>query len=96
MHVVLVEFTAAPGQRDALHARLLAQASDSLSLEPQCHQFDVITDPENPDLFVLYEIYGDAAAFEYHLETKHFLSFAAESEPMIATKTVRRMERSEP
>jgi len=95
MHVVLVEFTAAPGQRDALHARLLAQAADSLSLEPECHQFDVITDPENPDRFVLYEIYTDAAAFEVHLETAHFLSFAAESEAMVTEKIVRRMERSE-
>lgn len=95
MHVVLVEFTAAQGQRDALHARLLAQAADSLSLEPECHQFDVITDPENPDIFVLYEIYTDGAAFEHHLETAHFINFAAESEAMVSQKTVRRLERSE-
>jgi quinol monooxygenase YgiN len=43
--------------------------------EPGVLRFDVYQDKENPTHFSLLEIYRDAAAREFHLETAHFLKF---------------------
>ena len=67
---------------------VLQNARTSLSQEPDCHQFDVATDPERPDEVFLYELYADRAAFDHHMAAAHFCAFDAEVSDMIATKEV--------
>ncbi|MEM0922766.1 MAG: putative quinol monooxygenase [Pseudomonadota bacterium] len=61
-------------------------AANSLRLEPECHRFDVWTDPARPDQVFLYELYSDAAAFETHLASAHFNTFAAAVADMVTRR----------
>lgn len=40
--------------------------------EPGVIRFDVIQDAENPDKFILYEAFIDAAAVDAHKQTAHY------------------------
>ena len=40
--------------------------------EPGCFRFDILQNSENPQVFHLYEVYEDDAAFEFHKSTPHY------------------------
>lgn len=88
MFVVTVTFRLHPGTQTAFLKHMLANAAQSLGEEPECHQFDVCTDPARPDEVFLYEVYTDADAFQVHLKSAHFVSFDAVVRDMVADKTV--------
>lgn len=91
---VVVEFRIKPDQVEAFGEAMALQARNSLELEEACRQFDVFTDPLEPATFVLYELYDDEAAFEAHLASDHFASFAAHVEPMVLERNIRRLHRA--
>lgn len=64
------------------------QATLSLNNELACRHFDVCSDIEKPNEVFLYEIYDDAAAFQTHLKTPHFIEFDKAVSGMITGKTV--------
>lgn len=64
-------------------------AQASLDNEPGCLRFDICTDADRPNEVFLYEIYKNAAAFDTHLSSPHFIAFDIETGPMIAAKTVK-------
>ena len=86
MFAVTVLFTLRPGEREAFLPLMRQQAANSLTLEPDCTHFDVWTDPARPEEVYLYELYTDAAAFDAHLASEHFKSFAAAVAPMLADR----------
>ncbi|MEM9522856.1 MAG: putative quinol monooxygenase [Pseudomonadota bacterium] len=88
MFAVVVTFTLKPGQRDVFMPLMLENALASKRNEPDCHRFDVCTDPAVPDMVLLYELYTDAAAFRRHLDTAHFKDFDAAAAPLVAEKRV--------
>lgn len=96
MYVIVVDFHVHPGHAQAFEAAVKANASQSLASEAGCRQFDVCCDPADPALFMLYELYDDAAAFDEHLRTAHFRAFDAASAPWVSHKRVRRLLRIEP
>ena len=65
-----------------------ANARNSLEREPDCHRFDVLTDPDRPGDVFLYELYSDAAAFDAHLASDHFRAFDQTTQSMIEHKSV--------
>ena len=87
MYAVTVTFQIKPGQMAAFMPLMQANARTSLAAEPECHQFDIATDPARPDEVFLYELYTDAAAFDAHLASAHFQSFNAEVGAMIASRS---------
>lgn len=89
MFAVVVTFQIKPGHLEAFLPLMLTNANTSLNEEPGCTQFDVCTDPNQPDEVFLYELYDDEAAFQAHLKSAHFLRFDRETGPMIADKAVR-------
>lgn len=93
MFVVLVEFEAKAAFIDRFRDRVRRQARDSLSLEPECEVFDVCVDPTNPRRVVLYEVYHDSAAFDLHLQSKHFIDFDRSVRDWIESKTLTVLER---
>jgi quinol monooxygenase YgiN len=93
MLAVVVEFRIATERVAAFHDAIVANARESLRAEPGCRQFDVCRDPAEPALFFLYELYDDAAAFEAHLETPHFLRMNADTAGWVESKSVRRLQR---
>lgn len=95
MYVVTVEFTVAKNNQREFMEAMIAQAGNSLRLEPGCHQFDVCVDPKDEQRVYLYEIYTDRAAFDLHLESDHFKDFDALVRPWLESKTVSLWERIE-
>ncbi len=85
MFAVTVTITLKPGARDAFLPVMLENARLSRE-EPACQQFDVCSDPDAPDTIFLYEIYDDAAGFQTHKETKHFLSFDSKIQDLVIDK----------
>ncbi len=96
MYVVTVKFTLAEGASAAFMPLMHAQAKNSLSLEPECHQFDVCTDPSGPSTVFLYELYRDEAAFQLHLASDHFKQFDAAVADLVVAKQVACYLRSYP
>ncbi|HZZ21770.1 MAG TPA: putative quinol monooxygenase [Roseiarcus sp.] len=89
--VVLVEFLANPSFIAQFHDLIAANAKTSLKRETGCRRFDVVVDPEESRRFVLYEIYEDEAAFDEHLASSHYRSFADAIESEIEQRSVRRL-----
>ena len=88
MFAVVVSFTIKTGRETDFMSLMRENASTSLRDEADCVQFDIATDPARPSDVFLYELYRDAAAFEHHKTTQHFLSFDAATADMISSKTV--------
>jgi quinol monooxygenase YgiN len=69
--VVIARYRAKPGMGDAV-AAILARHTAPTRGEPGCLSFLVNRGIDDPDRFVLYEQYGDEAAFHAHRQTAHF------------------------
>ncbi len=54
-------------------------------------EFDVLVDPKEPRRFVLYEIYDDDEAFDLHLRSEHYLSFAETIREGIEARSIRKL-----
>jgi (4S)-4-hydroxy-5-phosphonooxypentane-2,3-dione isomerase len=89
--VVLVEFLVKPSFAGRFRDLISANAKASLEREMGCRRFDVLFDPKEPRRFVLYEIYDDETAFDEHLASAHYRSFAAAIENEIEQRSVRRL-----
>ena len=89
--VVLVELLVKPSFVPQFPELIAANAKASLELEAGCKRFDVLLDQAEPRRFVLYEIYEDEAAFDEHLASSHYLSFAGAIESEIEERSVKRL-----
>lgn len=58
MYVVTVEFIVKPEHTGEFQARVLKQATDSLSNEDKCYVFDVCRDLERAERFFLVSCYS--------------------------------------
>jgi autoinducer 2-degrading protein len=87
---ITVEFRLKPSATERFLGLVLANAATSLSEEPLCLRFDVLTarDPARGGTVTLYEVYADRAAFEHHLATPHFRAFEAAVRDLVAEKSV--------
>lgn len=88
MYAVCVTFKLETGQAASFMPLMHENARTSLREEPDCLQFDVLSDPSRPDQVFLYELYSDRAAFDAHLASSHFKVFDAATSAMIAGKDV--------
>ena len=91
--VVVVDFRVKTACADEFERVMLKQAADSLANEPGCHYFDVVVDTKEPNLFHLYEVYTDEAAFAAHRQYPHYHAFVEASTPLVETKVVRTFRR---
>lgn len=89
MFAVTVTFTIAEGQMEAFLPLINTNAQSSVRDEPGCRQFDVCTDPAQPNTVFLYELYDDEAAFEAHQDMPHYKTMGASVGDMIAHKELR-------
>jgi quinol monooxygenase YgiN len=72
MIVLVAHYYGKPGQGDAIEAALKQMAPRVAESEPGCKLYHACRSQENPDLFLLYELYVDEAALLNHRETPHF------------------------
>jgi LDH2 family malate/lactate/ureidoglycolate dehydrogenase/quinol monooxygenase YgiN len=94
-HTILVEFKLRGGMRPRFVELVRANAASSLCDEPGCQRFDVFV-PDSGDDVVLYEEYGDRAAFAEHCRSEHFRLFDAEVASMVVSKRVTVLEAPKP
>ena len=83
MLVLCVDIRVKPEQRDAF---IKATRANHLGTrgEPGNLRFDVLSNEEDANRFMLYEVYRDPAALQAHQKTPHYLAWKAAAEPMMA------------
>jgi quinol monooxygenase YgiN len=69
--VVIARYQARAGAEGRVEAALKEMRKPSRA-EPGNLDYQVMRDPGQPGVFVLYERYADEAAFQAHLATGHF------------------------
>ena len=92
--VITVEFELDSDVFPEFLRQVTNNAAASVRLEPHCLRFDVLTPsaPEPEHRVLLYEIYTDRAAFDFHLESAHFKIFDETTRTMVRKKTVLQYE----
>ena len=83
MHVVCVHVLLKPEHRGAFIEATLENAKNTVR-EPGNLRFDVIQQADDPDRFVLVEVYADEAGMKAHKETPHYARWAAVVAPWMA------------
>jgi quinol monooxygenase YgiN len=71
MLIQFVHFTFAQEDADKAEA-MLRELRDASRKEEGVVAFDVARSQENPNVFALWEQYGDRAALDAHMATEHF------------------------
>lgn len=93
MIALVVNFEAEAGKGAALREALVTQAKNSLKNEKGCKHFDVCVSPQNPEQFVLYELYDDETALKAHRETPYYLVFRETIGSLVKSRDVKEMLR---
>lgn len=92
MLAVTVTFRVASRHWEGFRKAVLANATETLARESGCHSFDVCENVDTAEIF-LFELYDDAAAFDRHLASAHYMAFAEMIAPWILDKRVACYER---
>ena len=74
MIVVCVHVHVQPEHRESFIEATLENAARTI-YEPGNLRFDVLQQADDPDRFVLYEVYRDQAAFDAHCQAPHFIQW---------------------
>jgi quinol monooxygenase YgiN len=86
--LITVDFWLRPGALEPFLTLIRDNAKRSLDEEPGCDRFDVLIEKGKPDHVLLYEIYRDRTAFDFHLKTRHFAEFNAASQAYVQDKKI--------
>jgi autoinducer 2-degrading protein len=87
-YVITVEFDVVAAQFETFLRLMADNAEASRRDEPGCKRFDVCRPRDSESRVFLYEIYDDEAAFQAHLQTGHFKSFATATKDMITARKI--------
>jgi (4S)-4-hydroxy-5-phosphonooxypentane-2,3-dione isomerase len=87
-YVITVEFDVVAAQFETFLRLMADNAEASRRDEPGCKRFDVCRPRDSENRVFLYEIYDDEAAFQAHLQTGHFKSFATATKDMITARKI--------
>lgn len=83
MFVVCVHVHVRSEHRAAFIEASLENAKNTIQ-EPGNLRFDVLQQSDDPDRFVLYEVYRDEAGMKAHKETAHYARWAEAVAPWMA------------
>ncbi len=84
MYIVLVHVDVKEGEIEAFKKASLINAENSV-LEPGIKRFDVIQELENPNRFILVEVYLDEQAAISHKGTQHYADWRDRVAGMMAS-----------
>lgn len=71
MLIVVAQYVVKEGQEDTV-VRLMRSNAEASRQEPDCLEFSVHQDVDNPRRILLFERYTDEEAFQAHRQTPHF------------------------
>jgi autoinducer 2-degrading protein len=99
MYVVCVQVHVKPEYRQAFLEESQENARNTIQ-EPGNLRFDVLQQADDPDRFVLYEVYRDELGMKAHKETPHYAAWAEAvvawmAEPRSAVKYLSRFPTDE-
>ncbi len=83
MHVVCVHVRVKPEHREEFTRQTLENARQTVR-EPGNLRFDVIQRADDPNRFMLYEVYRDEAGMEAHKQTAHYARWRDAVAPWMA------------
>jgi len=83
MYVVCIQVHVKPENREAFIEATLENARQTIR-EPGALRFDVNRQIDDPDRFVLYEVYRDEAGMKAHKETAHYARWRDAVAPWMA------------
>ena len=86
MFSLVVQMEVRPGRREQFLAGMSANAEAAVRDEPGCLRFDVCSVADDPNRFVLYELYTDAEAFAAHKRAPHFLAWREIADRVVASQ----------
>lgn len=88
---IIVTIKLKPGSAEAFKPHILANAEAAVRDEADCHLFHVMQAEDDPDTFVFYEVYTDAACLDAHRETPHYKAFYEAAGEFIADRAIQRV-----
>ena len=88
MHIVLVLVSIRPEMRTEFEQALLHNARESVAHDRGCRRFDVSQHADDPNRWVLHEVYDDPSAHAQHRQSPHFLAYDAVAARAVIEKTV--------
>jgi quinol monooxygenase YgiN len=92
MLVVVARYVVIEGYESTV-ARLLRQNAKASRAEPECLEFSVYEDIDNPRMILLYERYTSEDAFQAHRRTQHFRDIIEQRvAPLLEQRAWSRME----
>ena len=91
LFVVLAEFSVSAEHKAEFLQVCAFDATSSVRDEPGCRQFEAHVVEDAPEAVILYEVYDDQAAFDAHLATPHYATFAEAVERLGVAKVQVRM-----
>ncbi|HHW25503.1 MAG TPA: antibiotic biosynthesis monooxygenase [Bacillota bacterium] len=83
MIVNIVTVTVKPEMREVFE-EVTRYNHENSRREPGNVRFDVLNSASDPNKYILYEVFKDEAAVEYHKTTEHYKRWAAEMERCMA------------
>jgi quinol monooxygenase YgiN len=75
-----------PAQLDAFAAATREVGQASVRLEEGCLALYAVAEKDDPTFVRVFEIYRDAAAYQAHLQTPHFLTFRETTNAMVRSR----------
>jgi len=87
-YVITVDFEIEPAELKPFLKLVRENAQRSLKDEPGCRRFDVASPRDGESRVFLYEIYDDEAAFQAHLLTPHYKTFATATKAMVKGRKI--------
>jgi len=88
MYVLTVEVEIDPAHVEDYRGVIVQQARISKEREPGCLVFDVARSPDSATRFLLYEVYTDRAAFDFHVQQPHSQQNGASTKPWILRQQI--------
>ena len=80
-----------PGMADQFRPIIEENAAAAVRDEPECRQFHVLQNNEDPDTFHFYEVYTEAGSLDAHRDTPHYKKYDTGTASMIAEKSIQRV-----
>ena len=92
-YIIFVDIEIKDGMIDQALPLVIESAEMAMKNEPGCMQFDVVQDNANPNRVMLFEVYKDEAAFQFHGKQPYVPELMGKVRPMFAKSSMTKMTR---
>ena len=85
---VIAQVDIDPAHKEAFDARARRHSADSQANEEGCLMFQVNTAEDDPNRYVMYEIYVDKDAIDTHMKSAHMKAFRSDTADMVKNRVI--------